>query len=113
VADFVNFALNTEEGHAMLISGTIVGGVIAFFTYSLVVISAPMLLDRSVNVFAAAATSFRAVAKNFMPLLLWALLIVLLVALSAATWFAGFVVIFPLLGLASWRAYRDLVAVRA
>ncbi|MBT9444187.1 MAG: DUF2189 domain-containing protein [Hyphomonadaceae bacterium] len=112
VADFIAFALNTGEGHNMLISGTIVGGIIAFFTYCLAVVSTPMLLDRNTNVFAAMATSFRAVTKNFIPMLLWALIIVALVALSAATWFAGFVVIFPLLGLASWRAYRDLVAER-
>lgn len=109
VADFVAFALQTKEGHTMLISGAIVGGIIAFFTYCLVVIAAPMLLDRRANVFAAAATSFRAVSKNFLPMALWALVIVALVALAAATWFAGFVVIFPLLGLASWRAYRELV----
>jgi uncharacterized membrane protein len=110
VADFIAFALNTGEGHTMLISGTIVGGIIAFFTFSLAVVSAPMLLDREANVFAATVTSLRAVAKNFLPMLLWAVIIVALVALAAATWFAGFVVIFPLLGLASWRAYRALVA---
>lgn len=112
VADFIAFALHTKEGHNMLISGTIVGGIIAFFTYCLVVVSTPMLLDRNTNVFAAMATSFRAVTKNFLPMLLWALIIVGLVALAAATWFAGLVVIFPLLGLASWRAYRELVAER-
>lgn len=110
VDDFIAFALNTREGHAMLVSGTIVGGIIAFFTFSLVVVAAPMLLDRESSVFAAMVTSLRAVARNFLPMLLWALIIVACVALSAATWFAGFIVIFPLLGLASWRAYRALVA---
>jgi uncharacterized membrane protein len=110
VNDFVAFALNTTEGHAMLVSGTIVGGIIAFFTFSLVVVAAPMLLDREASMFAAVVTSLKAVTKNFLPMLLWALIIVALVALAAATWFAGFVVIFPLLGLASWRAYRALVA---
>jgi len=112
VADFIAFALQTKEGHIMLIAGTLVGAIIAFFTYCLVVVSTPMLLDRSTSVFAAMATSFRAVTKNLAPMLLWALIIVALVALAAATWFAGFVVIFPLLGLASWRAYRELVAER-
>lgn len=106
---FVDFALNTSEGHSMLIAGTIIGGVIAFFTYCLVVVSAPMLLDQRANVFAATFTSLRVVSRNFAPLLLWAFIITAFVLASAATWFIAFVVIFPWLGLASWRAYRDLV----
>lgn len=106
---FVDFALNTSEGHSMLIAGTIIGGVIAFFTYCLVVVSAPMLLDQRANVFAATFTSLRAVSQNFAPLLLWAFIITALLIASAATWFIALVVIFPWLGLASWRAYRDLV----
>lgn len=106
---FVDFALNTSEGHSMLIAGTIIGGVIAFFTYCLVVVSAPMLLDQRANVFAATFTSLRAVSQNFAPLLLWAFIITALLIASAATWFIALVIIFPWLGLASWRAYRDLV----
>ena len=106
---FIHFALSTPDGHSMLVTGTIIGGAIAFLTYCLVVVSAPMLLDRGANVFAAVATSFRAVNASFGPLLLWAAIIALLVGLSAATGFLALAVIFPWLGLASWRAYRDLV----
>jgi uncharacterized membrane protein len=109
VNEFVDFALNTSEGHAMLISGSIVGGVIAFFTYCLVVIATPMLLDQRANVFSAVFTSLRAVSKNFGPLLLWAAIITALLLASAATRFLALVLVFPWLGLASWRAYRDLV----
>lgn len=109
---FVDFALHTSEGHSMLMAGTIIGGVIAFFTYCLVVVSAPMLLDQRANVFAATFTSLRAVSHNFAPLLLWAFIITALLIASAATWFIALVVIFPWLGLASWRAYRDLVEER-
>jgi len=113
VREFIAFAIGTPEGHAMLIGGTIVGRVIAFVTFCLVVVSAPMLLDRRANVFEAVATSFGAVAQNFAPLVLWAVLIVVFVLIAAATGFLAFTVIFPWLGLASWRAYRDLVEVRA
>lgn len=112
VDEFVGFALNTDDGHSMLISGTIIGGIIAFFTFCLVVISAPMLLDQRVNVFAATFTSLRAVSKNFAPLLLWAFIITAFVLASAATWFIAFIVIFPWLGLASWRAYSDMVVAK-
>ena len=113
VDEFIAFAIGTSEGHAMLISGAIVGGIIAFFTYCLVVVSAPMLLDRRANVFAAALTSFRAVSGNFAPMLLWAALIVAFLVLAAATGFLALTIIFPWLGLASWRAYRALVSERS
>ncbi len=108
-ADFIAFALNTKGGHTMLLVGTIIGGVFALLTYALVVVSAPMLLDTRVNVFSAAAASFRALDRNTAPLLLWAILLVALLLISAATGFTAFIIVFPWLGLASWRAYRDLV----
>ncbi|MDP2214940.1 DUF2189 domain-containing protein [Phenylobacterium sp.] len=107
---FAAFALTTAEGHNMLLAGTMVGGIIAFFTFTLIVVSAPMLLDPRANVFAATITSFRTVAQNPGPMILWAALIAVLLLASAATGFLALVVVFPWLGLASWRAYRALVA---
>ena len=109
VEDFVAYAVGTSDGHAMLFAGTLIGGGFAFFTYCLVVVSAPMLLDQNANVFAATATSVRAVAQNIGPMTLWALIIAVLTLSTAATGFFGLVIVFPWLGLASWRAYRDLV----
>lgn len=110
VEAFTTFALTTAEGHNMLLAGTLVGGVIAFFTFTLIVVSAPMLLDPRANVFVATITSFRTVAQNFAPMMLWAALFAALLLASAATGFLALVVVFPWLGLASWRAYRALVA---
>ncbi len=109
VADFVEFAIGTSDGQNMLITGSIVGGVVAFFTYCLVVVSAPMLLDQKTSVFAAVATSVRAVIENFWPMVLWAAILGILTLVTAATGFLGLVVVFPWLGLASWHAYRELV----
>ncbi len=108
VESLVAFAIGSSEGHCMLMIGALTGGVLAFVTYALVVVSAPMLLNPNANVFAAVATSVRAVNANFFPLLLWAVIITALLLLSAATGFLALVVVFPWLGLASWRAYRAL-----
>ncbi len=108
VDSLVAFAVGSSEGRTMLLTGTLTGGIIAFVTYALVVVSAPMLLKPESNVFAAVATSVRAVNANFFPLLLWAVIITLLLLLSAATGFLALVVVFPWLGLASWRAYLSL-----
>ncbi len=109
VASLVAFAFGTSDGHVMLLTGTLTGGAIAFVTYALVVVSAPMLLNPDANVFAAVATSVRAVNANFFPLLLWAVIIITMLLLAAATGFLALVVVLPWLGLASWRAYRSLV----
>jgi len=109
VKDFVDYAIGTPDGHNMLMTGTVVGGAIAFLTYCLVVVSAPMLLDQKTNVFVAIVTSVRAVMENFWPMTLWAAMIAILTLATAATGFLALVVVFPWLGLASWRAYRELV----
>lgn len=106
---FIRFALTSAEGHNMLIAGTIAGGAIAYLTFVLVVVAAPMLLDPEADAFSALATSFRSVAANPGPMTLWAAIIVLLLVVAGATAFVGLTVIFPWLGLASWRAYREVV----
>lgn len=108
-AQLAAFTFGTVEGRAMLAAGSAVGAAFGLVTFSAVVAAAPMLLDARVGVFAAVATSVRVTAANFGPLMLWAGLILALVALSAATGFALMVLAFPWLGLASWRAFRDLV----
>ena len=109
LAAFVHFMLFDPEGHNMVMTGTMIGGVIAFLAFSLIVVSAPMMLNTQANVFVATITSLRTVARNFLPMLLWGLMIVALTVLGIATGFLGLIVTFPVIGLASWRAYRDLV----
>lgn len=110
VREFADFALQTPEGHVMLMSGTVIGGIMAFFAFSITVVSAPMLLDRNANAAGAMFCSLQVVSKNFLPLLLWAAVIALLLVLSAATSWLALVIVFPWLGLASWHAYRDLLS---
>ncbi len=93
----------------MIIVGTIIGGAMAFFTFAITVVSAPMLLDQKTTVFEAVFTSISSVAKNFLPMLLWAALITLLLLACASTSWLGLALVFPWLGLASWHAYRDVV----
>lgn len=109
VPEFVAFALGTPDGLNMLAVGSVIGGIMAYFTYAFVVVSAPMLLDPRVNIAAATAASFKAVTDNPLPMMLWAVIIGILVFVAAVSGFTLLTVIFPWLGLASWRAYRDLV----
>jgi uncharacterized membrane protein len=85
------------------------GAVLAAVVYLLSVVSAPMLLDRPVDVATAVLTSVRCCSRNPGAMLLWAVLIAGLSVIGFATLMLGLIVLFPLLAHASWHAYRDLV----
>ena len=85
-----------------------VGGVLATVVFVMCAISIPMLLDRNVDIYTAMATSLIAVGRNIPAMAIWAILIVALTAIGFATLLIGLVVIFPVLGHATWHAYRDL-----
>ena len=51
----------------------------------------------------------RTLYENPASLLLWAILIFALIIAGFATRFLGLVVVVPILGHASWHAYRDLI----
>ncbi|HET9024325.1 MAG TPA: DUF2189 domain-containing protein [Burkholderiaceae bacterium] len=86
-----------------------VGSVFASIAFAVSVVSVPMMLDRGTDTVVAALTSVRALFENPGPLLLWAALIVLIVALGFATLFLGLVIAVPLIGHATWHAYQALV----
>jgi uncharacterized membrane protein len=85
------------------------GGLLAAPIFASSVIAMPLLLDRRVDVLQSVLTSWQAVLTNPVPLALWAALIMLLTLLGLSTLLLGLVVVLPLLGHASWHAYRDLV----
>lgn len=88
-----------------------IGTLIAAVVFSFGVITAPMLIDRDrTDVFSAMLTSLRCCAANPAAAALWAAVIAGLTLVGFATLMVGLVVIFPLLGHASWHAYRELVA---
>jgi uncharacterized membrane protein len=94
-----------------LVFGTLIGGALALAAFSISVVSIPLLLDRpQANVIDAMATSFRCVQTNFAPMVFWAGLIVVFIAAGLATLYLGLIVTLPLIGHASWHAYRDLVS---
>ena len=85
------------------------GALLAAIVFALSVVSAPLLLDRPVDVVTAVITSLRCCARNPGTMLLWALLIAAITAVGFVTAMLGLVPIFPWLAHASWRAYRDLI----
>ena len=88
-----------------------VGLIFASLVFAFSVVSIPYLLDRRADAVTAAAVSVMALVKNPLTMLLWAVIIVLLIGLGMATAYVGLLMTGPLIGHATWHAYRDLVSV--
>lgn len=87
-----------------------VGMIFALLVFAVSVVSIPLMLDRNQDAVTSMIASIRALALNPGPLLVWALLIVALTILGFLSFHLGLVVTMPIVGHATWHAYRDLVA---
>jgi uncharacterized membrane protein len=90
-----------------------VGGIFAALVFGASVISIPLMLDRNADAVSAALTSLTVVLRHPWTMALWALIIVVLTAAGFATAFLGLLVVTPVLGHATWHAYRDLLPLKA
>ena len=96
----------------MLVVGTAVGGLFAAFAFAVSVFSVPMMVDQRVDALTAMASSMKLVWNNLPPMLAWGAMLLVLFAACVATGFVGMIVIFPLLGHATWHAYRAVARLR-
>lgn len=101
--------LPTLDGIAFIITSTLFGGALATIAFVTNVVTLPAMLDRHTDFFAGAALSVMAVARNPGPMVLWAALLAGITGLGLALGLVGLVVALPVVGHASWHAYRDLV----
>lgn len=69
-----------------------------------------MLLDKEIDVVTAMQASLQVVGRNGVTMVVWAVMIVALVAIGLASQFVGLLLVAPLLGLSSWHAYRALIS---
>lgn len=96
-----------------LITYTVVGAVFAGLIFVTSAISIPMILDRQTDAVSAGLTSIRACLQNPGVMLVWGALITLIVGLAMLPAFAGLLVAGPVIGHATWHAYRQIVPAAA
>lgn len=89
--------------------GTTIGAVFSAIVFTTSAFALPMIMDRKTDGITAVITSVNAVLQNKKTMFLWGLIIVALVAVGFLTAFVGFIVIMPLIGHATWHAYRSTV----
>lgn len=110
--DLLRYAV-AGQGGLLFGMWLLAGALGAALVFALTVVSAPLLLDRRVSLRVALLTSVRAVGDNPLPMAIWAAFIMVATLLSMATMMMGFMFTVPLIGHATWHAYRDLLDVSA
>lgn len=106
--DIAGTLVTTGAGWSLLIVGTLVGGLFAAFSFAISVFSIPMLLNERVDAFTAMGTSMALVWNNLPVMLTWGAIVLALFVACLLTGLVGLVVVFPLLGHATWHAYRAI-----
>jgi len=101
--------LRSEHLLPFLIVGTAFGFVLASAAFAISVVSIPMIVDRDISAFEAIAVSVRAAIDNWRAMAFWAGLIVVFTAMALVPFFLGLALVLPLVGHATWHAYRDVV----
>lgn len=88
----------------------IVGGALGAPVFASTVVTLPLLMDRKISILDAVLVSWKVVLQNPQPMALWASLI-LGITMMGVLALIGSAIIIPVLGHASWHAYRDAVKV--
>ncbi len=96
----------TPTGWALLLVGSAVGALFAAFAFAISVFAVPMLLEERTDALSALGISMAMVWSNLGVMLAWGAIVSVLFLLSIATACLGLIVVFPVLGHATWHAYR-------
>jgi uncharacterized membrane protein len=102
-------ALVDPENLQFIVAYLLVGGFFAGLIFAISVVSIPMILDRPVDAITAGLTSLRLVLSQPLVMFCWGALVSAIVVLAMLPWFAGLLVAGPVVGHASWHAYRAAV----
>jgi uncharacterized membrane protein len=106
--DFVHHVMLAKDGWLFEL-WLAMGGLMAAPMFASSVVAMPLLLDRRVGLWQAVLTSWQVVLANPVPMAFWAMLIMGFTLLGLGSLLLGLVVVIPMLGHASWHAYRALV----
>lgn len=87
----------------------VIGGVLATAVFSVSVVAIPLMIDRHATAGQAMRASVNVVFRNIPAMIVWSALILILTIIGYAPLLAGLLVIAPLLGHATWHAYKGMI----
>ena len=96
---------------AQLVSYLLTGGVLALLVFVLSVVTVPLIIDQHASASQAMRVSLATVRANLPAMVVWSGLLVIGTVFGFLTFLIGMLIVIPLLGHATWHAYRDLIRV--
>jgi uncharacterized membrane protein len=109
VADtyYVGFLSAANRAQVLWYIGT--GALLALMVFLVSIVTVPLIIDRHARVLEAMSASLRVAGANPGPMIVWSGLLVVMTIVGFATLMLGMIVLIPLLGHATWHAYKDLL----
>jgi uncharacterized membrane protein len=94
---------------SQVVAYIVVGGVLATAVFIVSVVAIPLIIDRHASAGQAMRASVNAVFHNIPAMIVWSALILVLTIIGYATLLAGLLFVAPLLGHATWHAYKGMI----
>lgn len=105
--EFTNVLVTNLSG-PMLLAYFGIGFVAVLVAFAFTAVAIPLLMDHpETDAITALVASWNAVVHNWKPMLLWAAIIAVITGIGLAVFYIGLAVTMPLLGFATWHAYRE------
>src|ERR1700677_138935 len=98
-----------SANRSQVIAYVAVGGLLAAAVFAVSVVSIPLMIDRQGAAAQALRTSGPGGVWKLPGMIVWSALITILTAIGYAPLLGGLLIVAPLLGHATWHAYRELV----
>ena len=98
-----------STNRSQVLAYIVVGGVLASVVFAVSVVSIPLIIDRQASAGQAMRASVAAVLHNIPAMILWSALILVLTIIGYAPLLGGLLIIAPLLGHATWHAYKGML----
>ncbi len=108
--ELLRLLLNSPASWLLAGGYLVIGALLAAFSFAISAVALPMLLERErMDAISAMIVSFQCIRRNPCAMALWAAIIVALTTAGFLAWFAGLALTIPLIGHATWHAYREAV----
>lgn len=105
---FLSHLFSLENVEFIAVYGCI-GFIFASIVFAISWVSIPLMLDRDTDAITAMIISTVALFVNVPVTIVWALSIVSLMVFGFVTWNIGLIIAMPVVGHATWHAYREVV----
>jgi uncharacterized membrane protein len=102
-------SLSDDASRAQMLAYLGSGAVLAAIVFTLSVVSIPLIIDRHASAMDAMWISAKVTFLNLPAMIVWAALIVGLTVIGFVPFLFGMIIVAPVLGHATWHAYRDLI----